>query len=97
MKTYRRHKSESMFWGGVLSELDEERLEGARFEQTSRRRGETIWAQSDEDCVEDGEEREPPGDSVDDDGLDVDGGELVDDGAEKEEVDERPGEEDPIG
>jgi len=51
----------------------------------------------DEDGVEDGEEREPPRDSVDDDGLGVDGGELVDDGAEKEEVDERPGEEGPTG
>jgi len=51
----------------------------------------------DEYSVEDGEEREPPGDPVDNDGLGVDGGELVDNGAEKEEVNDGPGEEGPIG
>ena len=50
-----------------------------------------------EDCVEDGEEREPPGDSVNHDGLCMGGSELVDDGAKKEEVDDRPSEEGPIG
>lgn len=50
-----------------------------------------------EDCVEDGEERESPGDSVNHDGLGVGGSELVDDGAKKEEVDDRPSEEGPVG
>jgi len=51
----------------------------------------------DEDGVEDGEEREPPGDSVDHNGLCMGRGELVDDGAKEEEVDDRPSEEGPIG
>jgi len=50
-----------------------------------------------EDRVEDGEERESPGDSVNYDGLCVGGSELVDDGAKKEEVDDRPSEEGPVG
>jgi len=50
-----------------------------------------------EDCVEDGEEGEPPGDPIDHDGLRVGGSELVDDGAKKEEVDDRPSEEGPVG
>lgn len=56
-----------------------------------------VGPNGDEDGVENGEEREPPGDSVDHDSLRVGGGELVDDGAKKEEVDERPSEECPIG
>jgi len=51
----------------------------------------------DEDGVEDGKEREPPGDSVNHDSLGVGRGELVDDGAKKEEVNDGPGEEGPIG
>ena len=51
----------------------------------------------DEDGVENGEEREPPGDSVDHDRLRVNRGELVDDGAEEKEVDDGPGEESPVG
>jgi len=51
----------------------------------------------DKDGVEDGEEREPPGDSVDHDGLGVGGGELINDGAEEEKVNDRPSEEGPIG
>jgi len=50
-----------------------------------------------EDGVEDGEEREPPGDSVDHDGFCVGGSELIYDGAKKEEVDDRPSEEGPAG
>ena len=49
------------------------------------------------DGVEDGEEREPPGDSVDDDGFCVGGGELINDSAEEEQMDDRPSEEGPIG
>ena len=49
------------------------------------------------DDGEDGEEREPPRDSIDHDSLCMGGGELVDDGAKKEEVDDRPSEEGPIG
>ena len=51
----------------------------------------------DEDGVEDGEEREPPGDSVDHDSLRVSRGELVNDGAEEEEVDDGPSEKGPTG
>ena len=43
----------------------------------------------DVDGVEDGEEREPPADAVDDDLLSA-LKELVDDGAEEKEVDEGP-------
>jgi len=56
-----------------------------------------VGPNGDEDDVEDREEREPPGDSVDHDGLGVGGGELVDDGAKEEEVDDGPSEEGPIG
>ena len=49
------------------------------------------------DRIEDGEERESPGDAVNHDPLCVGGGELVDDGAEEEEVDDGPGEEGPFG
>ena len=51
----------------------------------------------DEDSIDDGEEREPPGDSVDHDRLRVSRGELVYDGAEEEEVDDGPSEEGPTG
>ena len=46
------------------------------------------------DRIEDGEEGEAPGDAVDDDAL-AGGEELVDDGAEEEEVDEGPDKEGP--
>lgn len=55
-----------------------------------------IGPDGDEDRVEDGKEREPPGDAVDHDELGVGGGELIDDGAKKEEVDDRPSEEGPV-
>ena len=45
----------------------------------------------DVDGVEEREEREAPGDTVNDDSLAV-VEELVDDGSEKQEVNERPGE-----
>lgn len=51
----------------------------------------------DEDGIQDGHEGEAPGDTVDYDGLCVGGGELVDDGAKEEEVDNRPSEERPNG
>lgn len=54
-----------------------------------------VGPDGDEGGVEEGEEREPPGDSVNHDGLCVGGSELVDNGAEKEEVDDRPSEEGP--
>jgi len=56
-----------------------------------------VGPNGDEDGVEDGEEREPPGDSVDHNRLCVSGGELVDDGAEEEEMDDGPSEEGPAG
>ena len=56
-----------------------------------------VGPNGDEDGVEDGEERESPGDSVDHDRLRVSRGELVDDGAEEEEVDDGPGEKGPTG
>ena len=37
-----------------------------------------VGPDSNEGGIEDSEEREPPGDSVNDDGLGMDGGELVD-------------------
>ena len=49
-----------------------------------------VGPDGDEGGIEDGEEREPPGVSVNDGSLGADRGELVDDGAEKEEVDDRP-------
>jgi len=56
-----------------------------------------VGPNGDEDGVEDGEEREPPAYPVDHDGLRVSGGELVDDGAQEEEVDDGPSEEGPSG
>ena len=56
-----------------------------------------VGPDGDEDGVEDGEEGEPPRDPVDHDGLCVDGGELVNNSAKKEEVDDRPSEKGPIG
>jgi len=53
--------------------------------------------QVDVDRVEDGEEGKAPGDSVDDDGLGVRGGELVDDGAEQQEMDDGPDDKGPVG
>jgi hypothetical protein len=50
----------------------------------------------DVDGIEEAEGGEAPADTVDDDSLAV-GGKLVDDGAEKEEVDERPDREGPRG
>ena len=49
----------------------------------------------DGDCTEEDHERTPPGDSVNYDGLCVGGGELVDDSAEKGEVDNWPSKEGP--
>ena len=54
-----------------------------------------VGPDGDEDGVEDREEREPPGDSIDYDGLCVGGSELVDDCAKEEEVDNGPSEEGP--
>jgi hypothetical protein len=50
--------------------------------------------QVDVDSIEDTEEREAPGDTVNDGTL-ATGEELVNDGAEKENVDQRPNEERP--
>ena len=50
-----------------------------------------------EDRVDNGHEREPPRDPVDHGGLSVGGGELIDDGTEKEDVDDGPNEESPSG
>lgn len=47
-----------------------------------------VGPNGEEDGVEDGKEREPPGDPVDHDGLCMGRGELIDDGAEEEEVDD---------
>ena len=56
-----------------------------------------VGPDTDQDGIQDGQEREPPGDPVNHDGLCVGGRELVDDGAEEEEVDDGPGEESPDG
>jgi len=56
-----------------------------------------VGPNGDEDGVEDSEEREPPSNAVDYDRLCVSGGELVDDGAQEEEMDDGPGEEGPTG
>ena len=56
-----------------------------------------IGPDADEDGVQDSEEGEPPGNTIDDHGLRVGGGELVDDGTKKEEVDDGPSEERPVG
>lgn len=53
--------------------------------------------QVDVDGVEDGEEGKAPGDAVDDYGLGVCGGELVDDGGEEEEMDDGPDGKGPAG
>lgn len=50
-----------------------------------------------ENSVEDSEEGEPPGNPVDYDDLRVGGGELVNDGAQEEEVNDGPSEEGPNG
>ena len=55
-----------------------------------------VHPEGDEDRIEDSKEGKPPGDVVDYDGLRSGRGELVDDGAEKEEVDDRPNKEDRI-
>ena len=54
-----------------------------------------IRPSNEEECVGGGQEREPPRDPVDDDLLCVGGGELVDDGAKKEGLDDGPSEEGP--
>lgn len=56
-----------------------------------------VGPDADEHGVQDCEERESPRDPVNYDGLCMGGGELIDDGAEEEEVDDRPSEERPDG
>jgi len=54
-----------------------------------------VGPDADEGGVQDAQEREPPGDPVDYDSLCMGGGELIDDSAKEEEVDDGPSEERP--
>ena len=86
--------------GGVILLDDVVNLADGRGDQKGQQERDDVMVvgpNGNEDGVEDGEEREPPRDPVDYNGLCVNGGELVDDGAQEEEVDDRPSEEGPTG